>query len=296
MKTNIYLAGLPRGGTTLVSSILGQHPMIEQMGESMYSGVIEPNNVICSCGENPCAIWIKIYNEISKNPEIYEINRAYGAIDRLREPDKIPHKFTIQCSKDNVCHAELSRLIIRACNGLDLLVRIFKKVMGDFLFVDNTKEIMFSEELIKRDNWKVLLITRDPRGMAWSSRKSGIRKNVSRSVFSKIPVYLDFVKRAVELKKNSNVYHLKYEHLCNDAIGSMKEICNFLNITYREEMIKFKKNKGHTLMGNRMRHDDNEVIKNDLSWKKYLTKQELNLINNNSELVKFYNMLGYSLS
>lgn len=293
---NIYLAGLPRGGTTLVSSILGQHSMIEQMGESMYSGIINPNSVICSCGERSCAILVKIYNEISRHPEIYEINKVYGIIDRIREPNKVPHSLTIQCSRKNVYHAELSSLIIEACDGFDLLVGIFKKVMGDFLFVDNTKEIMFSEELVKRNNWKILLITRDPRGMAWSSRKSGIRKNISRPVFSKIPVYFDFAKRAVKLKENSNVFHLKYENLCRDVVGEIKNICKFLDIIYDENMIRFKKNKGHTLMGNRMRYDDNEVIKNDLNWKKYLTKQELNLINNNSELVKFYSMLGYSLS
>lgn len=32
-KNHVYLAGLPRGGTTLISQILGQHREIEQMSK-----------------------------------------------------------------------------------------------------------------------------------------------------------------------------------------------------------------------------------------------------------------------
>ncbi len=295
MTKKIYLAGLPRGGTTLVSMILGQHHLLEQMGESMYAGVINPINFKCSCGAMPCSVCMKIYEAAKNQSEIVTLYEAYGIIDKIREPYKIPHELTVQSTNNNLSQIEPLKLIKSACDGLDSLVKIFRKILGDYIFVDNTKEIIFAEELLKRDDWQIILITRDPRGMALSTKESGLRKNVPRPVSSKIPVYLEFAEKALKLKQNPNVFFLKYENLCKDADSIIRSLCDFLEIGFEENMLHFKQNRGHTLIGNRMRLNSEEIIKEDLRWKNGLTDYELRLIVRNTNLIELYSELGYSL-
>jgi hypothetical protein len=75
----------------------------------------------------------------------------------------------------------------------------------------------------------------------------------------------------------------------------MKGLCGFLGITYQEAMLKFKGNKGHILMGNRMRFDDNQTIAEDLSWHVRLTTEEQSLISNHRPLRALYETLGYQM-
>src|SRR6056297_2468433 len=150
MREKIYLAGLPRGGTTLFSMVLGQNSSIKQMGESMYIPILNPKDVLCSCGEKSCKILEKVYERAKIIDSIKEIPRIYGVIDKMREPQKIPHKFTLQHSCCNMNEHNFYESIVKACNGLDDLVNIFRSILGDYIYVDNTKEILFAKELLNR--------------------------------------------------------------------------------------------------------------------------------------------------
>ncbi len=296
-RFNVYLAGLPRGGTTLISQIIGQHSGFEQMGESMYAGLLNPVGIHCSCGRVSCEVSQRIYERAKGDLDILAINRAYGIIDRIREPSKTPHKLTVRAmDEDMICVNDLLYWIRKSCDGLEKLVEIFRLVMGDFSFIDNTKEIMFAEELIHRSGWKIILVTRDPRGMAWSSKKSGLRNSVQREVVSKVPVYLDFAKRAIILlKREKAILHVKYEDLCHKPSDIISKVCSFLEVREEGQMLNFKQRRGHTLTGNRMRFDKNQEIKEDLAWRYNLSSQELDLIESNDELVCLYKELGYEI-
>lgn len=295
-KIHAYIAGLPRGGTTLVSQILGQHSQVVQMGESMYAGVLNPTNHRCSCGQIGCQIQSQIFEMASKDSSINLINTVYGIIDRLREPDKIPHKMTIRASdKEMAMTSSLPALLERCCAGFDRLVEIFASVYGEYVFIDNTKEIAFAEHLCLRENWKILLITRDPRGMAWSTKKSGLRKKVPRTVGSKIDTYLDFATRAISLKNQRRVLLIQYEDLCNCASETVRKMCDFLDLEFEQRLVLPMQDKGHTLAGNRMRMFDRQEIREDLSWVDNLSIYEINLICKNQRLCTLYEELGYDL-
>lgn len=295
-KNNVYIAGLPRGGTTLVSQILGQHSQIIQMGESMYTGVLNPANHRCSCGQIGCLIQNRIFKMASINPSIKLINTVYGIFDRMREPDKITHKMTIRASDSEiVMTSDLPSLLEKCCTGFDCLTEIFASVYGNHVFVDNTKEIAFAEHLCLRKGWRIILITRDPRGMAWSTRKAGLRKNVPRSVESKINTYLDFAQRAIQLRNNKSVLFFRYEDLCNYTDEIIMEMCNFLGLEFERQLVLPTQDRGHTLAGNRMRMTDQQEIIEDLSWMDNLSIFELDVICKNQRLRALYKELGYDL-
>ena len=60
-------------------------------------------------------------------------------------------------------------------------------------------------------------------------------------------------------------------------------------------MLQYRQNKGHILMANRMRFDEGENIKEDVSWRSSLSKNELGVICNNKKLINAYSKLGYNI-
>lgn len=61
-------------------------------------------------------------------------------------------------------------------------------------------------------------------------------------------------------------------------------------------MLHFKKDRGHYLMGNRMRFDNQDKVREDLGWISGLTNDEKLLLTNNKLLVQLYKNFGYALS
>ncbi len=299
-ELNVYIATLPRAGSTLLGMILGTHPEVFHVGESSYWGKINPKDTICSCGIKGCPILLRVYDQIAKNFEVESIYRACSIIDRIEEPNKQYHPLSLPDGKQKqgeFNQKDLETVLYSSCLGLECISRTFREMTGRRIIVDNTKSIRIAKKLLEYPRWKVILLLRDPRGMAYSNKKSGQRKGVSRPVSSKISVYKDFAKRALGLLKKSTLVHfLKYEEICQDTSGAIRKVCEFLEIEYMQSMLEFKKDKGHTLMGNRMRLDDNQEIKEDLEWKVGLTKEEKTMLCGDEELVSLFSQFGYEIS
>ena len=244
-KKNVFIATLPRSGSTLLGMILGNHPQILHIGESSYWGKIDPHIVKCSCGNVGCEFLTTVYKKIKQISEIVEIYNTCSYIDILEEPNKIYHRFSLPNNKEikSYNEQEISKKIKISCLGLEKLANIFRKISDKNIIVDNTKSIYIAEELQKRHNWKILLLTRNPLGLAYSNKKSGIRKNVPRPLIMKIPVYTKFAKKALNLIKNDKIIHIKYDSLCSNTEQTLKNLCDFIQIPFVYDMIKFKKNK-----------------------------------------------------
>lgn len=296
-KINVYITTLPRSGSTMLGMMLGNHSRIFHIGESFYWNKLHPKDAKCSCGKKNCEVLISIQNRIGNFPEIGAIYDTCSLIDRIQEPKKICHSLSLpdNLKGKSVTSQELNCKLDESCVGLEKLADIFRDVIGDSIIVDNTKVIHIAEYLVQRDSWKILLLTRDPRGLAYSNKQSGIRKKVPRPLQMKIPIYIDFANRALRLRKLKNVFCAKYEDVCQNPEEKLNEICNFIGIPFENQMLKFKTDRGHTLMGNRMRLDDNQQIQEDLSWVSGLNYEEKNIIYRNSELTNLFKKLGYCL-
>lgn len=297
-KPNIYIATLPRSGSTLLGMILGNHLEICHIGESSYWGKVSHVEARCSCGKVGCDFLRSVEERVKQYPEIFSIHTVCAMIDRLQEPDKVYHKLSLPNIQDKENSIDLNQLedhIQLSCLGLERLADIFREFTCKRVIVDNTKNIWIAEYLIERKGWKIILLIRDPRGMAYSNKQAGIRKNVLRPLQMKIPIYIDFAERALRLLIKEDVLFVRYENLCANPEGEIKKICDFLNVTFESKMLYFKSDKGHTLMGNRMRFDDNEKIQEDLGWQFGLSDEERNFIYSNASLVQLFALLGYNL-
>ena len=291
---NVYIATLPRSGSTLLGMMLNNHPDIFHIGESSYWGKISPDDVMCSCGQIGCSFLHSINERLTNKESVDAIYEFCCCIDKIEEPDKVYHKLSLPSNKQlDLSEENLDRLLGLSCEGLGLITSVFRSVLESDIIVDNTKNIIIAEKLLGVGGWKVILLTRDPRGVYVSSKNAGIRKGVSRPVSMKIPVLLNFAQKALGIIDSERVLHVRYEDLCLNPELELSRICDFLGIIFSSSMISFKDDKGHTLMGNRMRYDDNTLISIDESWKTDLTPEEIYAITGCNDLVNFYASLGY---
>ncbi len=293
---NVYIATLPRSGSTLLGMILNNHPDIFHMGESSYWGKIKPSSVVCSCGKTDCKILDAVYKKVSGLPEIRAIYDACSQIDQQEEPGKAYHSFSLPNQNGNIpfSDSDIDKNLEIGCLGLDKLADAFRQTINRNIIVDNTKNIRFAERLID-GQWRIIVMTRDPRGIVNSSKNAGLRKGVPRPVAMKIPGIINFAKRTLRLIALPSVLLVKYEDLCQSPENEIRKVCRFLDVAYTDHMLKFRADKGHTLMGNRMRFGEEENIMEDRSWTTQLTAEEIGLLQSNSELTELYRKLGYEL-
>ena len=59
-NSNVFIASLPRSGSTLLGMILNQHNDCFYTGESFYWKKLNPKNEVCTCGVKGCN-FLKIF-------------------------------------------------------------------------------------------------------------------------------------------------------------------------------------------------------------------------------------------
>lgn len=292
---NVFIATLPRSGSTLMGMILGAHSQVCHIGESAYWSKLDAKAIKCCCGVIGCKKLISISNIISNYPvEIESINTACGMIDVMEEPTKIRHKLS---HSSVIIDQDMFNLKIQqCCTGIEKVVDAARVVSGKNVIVENSKYILIANELIKNSReWKIIVLTRDPRGVALSSKRAGIRKGIPRPIGEKINLFASFARRASTLIQQENVLHVRYEDLCRNTPKALENMCDFLKIPVEKNMLLFKKNKGHLLMGNHMMYDFNEEIQEDFEWRFALSHEE-KLLFTKENILLAYRSIGYDLN
>lgn len=297
MKKNVYIATLPRSGSTVLGLLLGSHSNMCHIGESSYWGKICPDEIRCSCGKIGCEFLNRIYGKIKGVETVKSIYTSYCSADKSEEPNKDYHALSIPDKETTILKPEQYDYHLRqSVLGLEKIADAARGIFGTDIIIDNTKLIDLAFNLAERKEWKIILLTRDPRGMAYSNKRAGLRKGVVRTVESKISVYVNFAKKAQRLIGKDSILHVKYEDLCAYPEIVLRNICNFLGEDYEPSILKFREIKTHhTLMGNRLRFDNNQTIVEDLQWREGLKSEEKKLLCLNADITSLYGKLGYNI-
>lgn len=275
---NVYIASLPRSGTTLLGIMLNQHSQCMCIGESYYWSKFNPGESQCSCGSYNCWLLKDIYFEI------YDDNSVTSFCNTCKNLDS----YLFQNRENITGEMEFAQAEI----GLSRLMGVYRKLTGCRIIVDTSTNVLMGESLLQY-GYKIILLARDPRGILYSFKKADVRYKRNQSLSSYRKAFALFGESAVNLLDSSNVLLVRYEDLCNNPVDELKRICLFLDIAYEKKMFDLINLEHHLIMGNRIRNLRLLHLAEDTGWKNGLSASELEIITSNKKIVSLYKQFGY---
>jgi len=171
------------------------------------------------------------------------------------------------------------------------LFRIISQAWGKRVVVDSSKNPWEAVELANRfpEQVKVLLVTRDGRGVYLSRRTSGFDREASVLEWAKY--YRNAAPMLREKINPANIMQLRYEDFASDPENMGRKLCSFVGMDYDPVMLDFSNGERHMANGNDTRFNSNKGIRLDERWRRELVGEELAYFESRGGSVN--HMLGY---
>ena len=209
------VCGYERGGTTVLSSVLSQHP---KLASGFESGLL-----LAPCPADFLKSDYDVYNgSLIKNG--WKIS------------DKDIHYI---CSAPNWNQAYL-RLRERS-----MLIKD-----KNILLYDKTPKYMkhLNDILIREDEIKAIVIIKQPAGVLWSwiKRRDSYIPLTNLEIKIMCERYLDYsngYKKAIHNHPN-RILSIKYSEFCRNPIEKTKEMCDFVDLEFHDTMVNFNPQYG----------------------------------------------------
>lgn len=274
-------------GATLLAILLNKHREITCNGETFPFRQQDMYNYICSCGKevNKCDYYTKVASHMLINNDTWDrenflilphfsnkkiINNWLQSFTRLYPLRDLTIELVPKYRK-------VMKRFIKAHIEFYYQACIFSNSM---IYIDGTKSVRRAELFAKYTEFplKTIHLIRDGRGFCYSFIKN---RNLSKD---ELPAaskawleYLEMIDHFSFRYRKLSQITIRYEDLCSDLKCSLREICDFLEISFDSSLLNGDF-EGYHILGNVMRKGFNGMIKEDLSWKTELTPGEIQKI------------------
>lgn len=226
----LYIAGVGRSGSTLLERMLGALPGAVNAGElnAIFSRVV-PQDQRCGC-EQPfsrCPFWTAVGEEAFG---------GWGAVSaRMAElQPRVVRQRHVPRLATGVAPAAYLRDLDEYLDAHDRLYRAIAAVSGAEVVVDASKSTaqLFALRRVPDLDLRILHLVRDPRGVAHSWGKQGIRKPQSRTgdaMGTYSPPRLAALWTALELEcsvlaaSSPRTAHVRYEDLVDRPRATLRQ-------------------------------------------------------------------------
>lgn len=300
---NVFIVTLPHSGSTLLGMMLQQHPRISHSGEAFYWPLLAAEHETCSCGKHSCQQLQSIQRDILAEGHAEDVRAfayACAVSDKLSSPAKVGHSRSLSHWFDLPSEPSCPPAVQdRAANGLAHIANVYRSRFGTAVVVDNSKYPDVGVHLRNNFGWQVIVLTRDPRGVAYSHHQAGVRNNVVRDYEHIVPVLKRFSEAACALqhRSSSSVVFVRYEDLTRTPAQTLSRIISFLGLNEDKNLCQYRNVAGHWIGGNRMQWHSaaGSVVAEDLIWKRGLPQSALRQITADGQLVENFHALGYAL-
>lgn len=276
----LYIGGDGRSGSTLLDTMLSNHPDIFGAGEleMFFSDLAKDGS--CSCGVlyRECPFWQEVLRLLYE--QLPQLNPA--AIARERELIEAP------LGRFRTSRHDLEKIRLRYGAVWSVLYQAISDVSGKPIIIDSSKSAYGNAQRIHAlhnlagNAISILHLIRDPRAVIYSEWGRG---NNMRLEDGEPRAFLDgllikplvgwmIANLAVSVTSTKNrsipVQQLHYERLATDPIGTLQEIGQFLAIDLDSVVGLIRNNQpmtgSHGVRGNRMRRQGPIKIKVDTEW------------------------------
>lgn len=294
MEKYIYICAAARSGSTLLDMLLGGHSKGASLGEFNFLGKAIALKQLCGCGStvDDCEKWNKVYTQLKldKGVDLKQTpyacsqwdTRASAVID-FEQQTRTYVFFSKLRVIINRLHLKLPPLLQPKMPksrriGIEntvYLYNIILKCWNKSFVINSSKNYLQAISLYKRapKKTKIILLTRDGRGVFCSRYYSGFTKQESfrgwHNYYSKA---FDYLSRYV---RPNDLYILRYEDLMADLEGELKKICDWAGIEYEAQMSDLSSGERHLVNGNATRFNRDKGVRLDERWKTELKKEDL---------------------
>lgn len=270
----IYVAGYGRSGSTLLDTVLANHPAVFGGGELtwLYQQILE--NQTCSCGLplHDCDFWNDVQHALSVRLPGFDLTAA-AALTLSQE-----------------CWTSWRSQAAAYTTLWDATWEAMVQVSGRTMIVDSSKNSRLSrfrlELLLASQAFDVSVIhlVRDPRAVMWSTARGSNRKlEAGENRVSWMTPYKGLISWAYS---NSCVDHLlarhphmrllrlRYEDFVQQFESTVERLSNFLDLDFGVVANKVHAEEhldpGHGVAGNRMRRNTQIKLRYDDEWSRRL--------------------------
>ena len=297
--TVVYIVGRGHSGSTMLELLLNRSINVAAMGEidqlglQIYRDHRTRWTGMCSCGQRPfeCEVWKQV---------IAAVKNSFG-VDMVADPFEWKlsdialeqeygwqHPMAVAKYRTH----RLLRMIARRVHVTlpppfpyqkwvshrDFVARTYANVRGVEAVVDASKDAFQMRDLATFSELpvKVLYLTRDVRGLAWSSarqRRGSPAVEARRWVREnrRIMDMLDHID-------SDRWYHVRYENLSTDVESELERIHQFIGVERQAVSPEEERSERHTIAGNRTRLRDLQEIREDRAWQDHLTADQVKAV------------------
>ena len=290
----VYICSAGYSGSTLLDLLLGSHSRIASLGEIDRLSKNLALNTPCACGQSvrSCPVWSEVISrvgakldmDIMTNP--YALNMGYPkdwvVIDRQHQTRLYLLRrrillglYYLRASFGAVVPRVLVRPVEQAVANNVLVFDTVREVLGVDAIVDSSKSYLKAVALYLHDpkSVRILLLTRDGRGVCWSNLKRGApREQAVRNWKNQYARALPLLERRV---KKGHILQVKYEALTANLTSELTRICAFIDQPYEPQMLDFRSKVHHVTDGNDLRLGGPSKMTADIDWQKQLTVEDL---------------------
>lgn len=314
-KTIVYIVGRGHSGSTMLELLLNRNPSIAAMGEvnllplQLYRTGDKSRWIgECSCNSRPleCPTWGPTLRKVQHRTKLDLETRPLS----LRVSDeglaeefgwkkpwsvltfKARRFFRKQSQNGSFLSSVFDNKLFKPwAKTRDIIYESYSESCGVNILVDASKDYLQMVDLYRfsKHKVKVLYITRDVRGHAWSSiRKKGETAANEAATWKRLN---ENILHSLKHIEKPDWLHVKYEDLCSSTNQTLSRIFDFVGAPDEQLDPDKEKQKRHTIAGNRTRFRDLDVIRHDEKWKENLSETDLQTLQNSTQATA--KLLGY---
>lgn len=276
-------------GATLLGFLLGSHPCIATVGE--MDGIITSRSIdeyLCSCGRKikECEFWQSIETAMANKGFEFDVS-CFDTKFVLNGPNFIQRlrvgavgNGAIDSIRDKILFAlptetrQLKALVARNVALIEAVLETTNKTV----FLDTSKDRLRIKALRKFSSLDVraLHLVRDVRGVVASQLRRGKKNDVDTIAKKWVRQHRTF-ETTLKNWSEKKYIRVRYEDLCQDTEGTLKQICDFCGVDSNFNFENFR-TAPHHILGNKMRLRSTSEIELDERWKIDLTAEQLKTI------------------
>ncbi len=296
MPIIVYICSGSRCGSTITDMFLGGHSRVASLGEVNFLGKAISMGELCSCGASvsECSAWQQIYTaikletgiDIPSKPYTYKLwdARSRVIIDHEYQNKWFYARFYYRRAWLGIreyAPVGLRNVIpippaySKAVDNKMRLFGVISRLWDKDVVVDSSKNPWEAVELARRypEQVRVILVTRDGRGVYLSRRSSGFDQE------SSVREWLKYYRNAAPMLKKrlpaDNLMQMTYEAFAADPENNGKKLCTFVGIDYEPAMMDLGGGERHMANGNDTRFSPQKGIKLDERWRRELDGEEM---------------------